>query len=198
MQEVAKRRPSPILGVYGSSKSFIPVRKDLRESAAFLSLTASAQILLIDFMWHYLRKSDFDRSREDFTKPILYTWGMCGLLVGRTTFYRVMRQLQLHRFIMPHTTVRRRRGQAHRWRIDWGWKTWEPTHAQLLLLNDYNDRRAASIEDPNQLKLEFVSHLELLNKEIPTHPSDPKSMSDLLPEVLQTISPYGKKNAMTL
>lgn len=198
METTARSRPAPIIGVFGKSKSFIPVRADLRQSASFLSLTASAQIILIDFMWHYLRKSDFDRSRADFTKPILYTWGMCGLLVGRTTFYRVMKQLQRHRFIMPHTTVRRKRGQAHRWRIDWGWKVWQPGHAQLLLLNDYNDRRAASIEDPNQLKLEFVANIRELNKESPTRPDDPQPISDIIPELFSDGNLHHRQNAMTL
>lgn len=198
MPSAPQRRPAPIIGVFGSSKSFIPIRADLRASAAFLSLTATAQTILIDFMWHYLRKSDFDRSRDDFTKPILYTWGMCGLLIGRTTFYRVMKQLQRHRFIMPHTTVRRKRGQAHRWRVDWGWKVWQPGHAQLILLNDYNDRRAASIEDPNQLKLEFVANIQELNREHSTKPDDPEAITEIIPKLFIDGNLIADRNAMGL
>lgn len=146
-------------GTYGDSKNFIQLRDDLRSSAAFLSLSCTAQCILIDFISHYNTATNFDRDESKINKPILYTFGMCSQLISKNTFYRAMQDLQLHGFITDASDVDAKRGQANRWRSSIRWRGWKPDAAQLRLLNGYRERRSASAQDANQMKFPFVTYL---------------------------------------
>lgn len=180
MPQTAKVDPKRVLGMYGESKRFIPLRLDLAQSAAFLTLKALDQMILIDFMGKYQLTSNFDRSMDGYTTPILYTFGMCRWHLSKNSFYRAMRTLQHHQFVIPYWLHKRRRGQAQRWLPQSAWKNYTPDQAELRLLNDYNDRRQSSIEDPAQMTIEFVTNLTVLNKQITKEPGDPESIADII------------------
>ncbi len=180
MEPARKNAPPEALGMYGASKRFTPLRDDLLNSPAFLSLRPIAALVLIDFMRLYNKRSNFDRDVRAYVDPIIYTYGMCNLLLSRNAFYASIRQLQHHAFIMAYWKVKRERGKAQRWVPCARWKTWTPDDPQLRLLNDYNDRRAQSIENPDQMPLQFVANLQALNSAKDHTEGEPESISQIL------------------
>jgi len=147
-------------GTYGQSPKFVPLRDDLRSSAAFLSLNGNEQMILVDFIGHYNIATNFDRDAALINKPILYTYGMCGAQVSKNTFYRSTITLQRHGFIIDYQGNDYKRGKATRWLATSRWMSWRADAAQLRLLNEYKERRTASAQDPNQLRFPFITYLQ--------------------------------------
>lgn len=160
------------IGTYGSAPQFTALRSDLTTSPAWLALKDSAARILIDFIRVYNIATNFDRDPGAVTRPILYTYGMCAVTCSKNTFYRAMIELQEHGFLQGHWQHKRRRGQAQRWIASTRWQTWKPDQAQLRLLNEYNDRRAASCENPAQMQMPFVQRLAVLNTLANSKPGD--------------------------
>ena len=186
MSEPRREKRPERIGIYGTSSRFVPLREDMRTSAAFLCLKPLAQIILIDFLSHYHRASNFDTSPTAQSTPILYTFGMCGCNVSKNSFYASMRSLQYNGFLQPHWTHKRRLGQAQRWLPNVTWKAYRPDQAQLRILNDYNDRRQQSIDDPNQMKIPFVADLHALNDRSQAPDSDIPAIAESLPKQVRT------------
>jgi hypothetical protein len=146
-------------GTYGHSPKFIQLRDDLMSSAAFLSLSTTDQAILIDFIKHYNAATNFDRDESKLTKPILYTYGMCAVLVSKNTFYRSMVTLQKHGFLIDYAGADYKRGKASRWLATTRWTGWKPDTAQVRLLNAYKDRRASSVQNTDQLRFPFITYM---------------------------------------
>jgi len=146
-------------GTYGHSPKFTPLRDDLLSSAAFLSLKPTDQAVLIDYIKHYNASTSFDRDESKLTKPVMYTFGMCAVLISKNTFYRSMVALQTHGFINDYHGNAYQRGKAARWTATTRWMAWRPDAAQLRLLNGYKTRREASVENPNQLAFPFITYM---------------------------------------
>jgi hypothetical protein len=170
---------SEIQGTYGESNKFIPLRDDLRRSAAWLCLSTKEQIILIDFISYYNSRTNFDRDHDACTKPILYTYGMCSVVISKNTFYKCLQRLEEHQFIYPHYTAEAVNGRATRWMSNTAWKAWKPDQAQLRLLNGYSRRRAASVENPNQLRFEFVEALQAMNRAARRAPAEISAVGNL-------------------
>jgi hypothetical protein len=147
-------------GTYGHSPKFVPLRDDLRSSAAFLSLNGNEQMILVDFIGHYNVATNFDRDESKITKPVLYTFGMCGVQISKNTFYRSMLTLQRHGFVIDYAGTDYKRGKATRWLATTRWMSWRADAAQLRLLNEYKERRTGSAQDPNQLRFPFVTYMQ--------------------------------------
>lgn len=146
-------------GTFGHSPKFTAIRDDLAASAAFLSLKPTAALILLDFIKHYNAATNWDRDESKLTKPIIYSFGMCALLVSKNTFHQAMRALQLHGFVIDFETSSSCRGRATRWLATTRWRSWSPDHAQLRLLNSYSHRRSSSCQNPDQLRFPFVTYL---------------------------------------
>lgn len=146
-------------GTYGLSEKFTQLRHDLISSAAFLTLKAIEQIILIDWIRVYNEATNYDRDESKITKPVIYTFGSCAVVVSKNTFYRAMRSLQLHGFVVDYNGTDYKRGYASRWLATTRWISWKPDQAQFRLLTGYRDRRAASVTDSAQLNFSFVTYM---------------------------------------
>lgn len=156
-------------GTYGHSPKFVQLRDDLMSSAAYLSLSCTDQAILVDFIKHYNTATNFDRDESKITKPVLYSFGMCAVLISKNTFYRSMVALQQHGFLIDYAGADYKRGKASRWLATTRWTSWRPDAAQIRLLNAYKDRRATSAQNPDQLRFPFVTYMH--RSPNPTRPS---------------------------
>lgn len=163
MSNINGQKKAESVGTYGTAEKFTALRHDLLTAPAWLTLKDSAARILVDFIRVYNIATNYDRDPTVATKPILYTFGMCAVTCSKNTFYRAMVELQEHGFLQGHWNHKRRRGQAQRWIASERWKHWRPDQAQLRILNEYNERRASSCENPAQMQMPFVQRLGVLN-----------------------------------
>jgi hypothetical protein len=185
MSDTNGRSKAQSVGTYGTSEKFTGLRQDLTTAPAWLTLKDSAARILIDFIRVYNIATNYDRDPTAATRPILYTFGMCAVTCSKNTFYRAMLELQEHGFLQGHWHHKRRRGQAQRWIASERWKHWRPDQAQLRILNDYNDRRGASCENPAQMQMPFVQRLAALNSAASRQPGNIVTVGQVMETMME-------------
>jgi hypothetical protein len=150
-------RPIAKISYYGSHRQFVRVRMDLLTSAAWLLLTPSAQIVLLDWIAQINEATNYGEDSRKFKKGFKYSFNQCRALVSRSTFYRAIDELIARQFLYPHPDYETGGGYKTVYCASNRWRRCVPTAAEMARLQKYSERRRRGEADPALAGLDYVT-----------------------------------------
>ena len=156
------------LGTYGAG-AFTKIHDELLNSNAFIALSSSAQLILIDFLSHFGRATAFDTTpplkrryvtpdgSAFLTQSIPYTFGDCRLPISRTVFYLALKELRRHGFLRQKIIPN---GSSGHWGPSTRWKNFPDcglteSHEKRIAIVRKRRRQHLLDQETEQLRLAF-------------------------------------------
>ncbi len=136
MPHAESRRDTTYVPAWKSYFVRIPIA--LIASPNYLTLTSQAQVLLLDFLRHRDRFTDFGRAPAP-EAGIPYSFGNCALVTHRNTYARNMLLLETRNFLFTHGQ-RSLDGESTFYFYSHQWQQWQPTATDAKKLQKLKTR----------------------------------------------------------